>query len=47
MAILQSSYAPGLGDTLNFSCYVDLDQTSTVNLQKYQKYQAYPQIFEI
>ena len=44
VTILQFSYAPGLGDTLNFSCYVDLDQSSTVNPPKYQKYQAYPKI---
>ena len=39
----KSSNAPGRGNTLNFSYYVDLDQASTVYPQKYQKYQAYPQ----
>ena len=34
MKILQSSYAPRVGDTLKLSCYVDLDQASTVYQKK-------------
>ena len=44
MEILQFSYAPSVRDALNFSCYVDLDQTSSVCPQKYQKFKAYPQV---
>ena len=43
---MESSYAPGKGGTLNFSCYVDLDQAFPHCKKKYQKYQTYPKIIE-
>ena len=41
MEILQSSYVPRVGDTLKVSCYVDLDQASTVYPKNIRSSQAY------